>query len=319
MIKSSKGKIKIKGELIISTTFNGKTLKLKLFVLKNTNNLFGIDWMTQFQLWDLLVNSYSPKIENLDAKAKKLKKELKEAYPEIFFGVLVICTKMMTKFELQVDVQPVLKKKRNMPFALLEQINKELDKLVKTGVLSKLEYSKWAEPTVYLKKKSKEIHVCSDFSTRINSVLKNCHYPLSSPKDIFVKLNGGKFFLKIDLSDAYLQISVEEESSRLLCINMHCGLYKFERLLFGVKVTPAIFQQVMDTLLSGLDFSVAYLGDILMNSKSIVEHKDHVHKVFAKMQDYGFKIKETKYNFFMRKIKYLGCIIDKDGRRPDLE
>ena len=47
MIKSSKisirGKIKFEGELIINATFNGKTLKLELFVLKNTLNLFGTD------------------------------------------------------------------------------------------------------------------------------------------------------------------------------------------------------------------------------------------------------------------------------------
>ena len=55
---------------------------------------------------------------------------------------------------------------------------------------------------------------------------------------------------------------------------------------------PATFRQVMDTILSGLDFSVAYLDDILMNSKSIVEHKDHVHKVFAKIQVYGFEISD---------------------------
>ena len=34
-----------------------------------------------------------------------------------------------------------------------------------------------------------------------------------------------------------------------------------------------------------LDFSVTYLDDILMNSKGVVEHKDHVYKVFAKIQD----------------------------------
>ena len=115
MLKSSKisnrGKIKFEGELIINTTFNGKTLKSKLFVLKNTNNLFGTDWMAQFQLWDLPVNSCCQKIENLDAEDEKLKKELKEAYPEIFSGGLGKCTKMMAKFELQDDVQPVFKKK----------------------------------------------------------------------------------------------------------------------------------------------------------------------------------------------------------------
>ena len=102
---------------------------------------------------------------------------------------------MMAKFELQDDVQPVFKKKRNVPFALLEQINEEL-RLVKTGVLSKLEYSEWAAPTVYF----------TDFTTSLNAALKDCNYPLPSPQEVFVKLNGGKFFRKIDLNDAYLQI-----------------------------------------------------------------------------------------------------------------
>ena len=75
----------------------------------------------------------------------------------------------------------------------------------------------------------------------------------------------------------------------------------------------------MDTILSGLDFAVAYLDDILMKSKSIIEHKEHVHKVFIKIQDYNFKLKETKWDFFMKKIKYLGHIIDKDSKRPDPE
>ena len=88
----------------------------------------------------------------------------------------------------------------------------------------------------------------------------------------FVKLNCGKFFSKIDLNDTYLQIPLEEVNSKLLSITMLCGLYKFEHLPFEVKVMPAIFQQVMDTMLRGLDFLVAYLDDILMNSESVVEH-----------------------------------------------
>ena len=128
-----------------------------------------------------------------------------------------------------------------------------------------------------------------------------------------------KIFSKIDFSNAYLQIPVEVVSSKLLCINTHRGLYKLERLPFGDKVAPAIFQQVMDTMLSSLDFALAYLDDILMKSKSKTEHKEHVHKVFTKIHDYGCKLKETKYDFFMEKIKYLGHIIDKNGRRSDPE
>ena len=106
----------------------------------------------------------------------------------------------MTKFELQVDVQPVFKKKRNLPFVSLEQINEKLDRSVKTKVQSKLEYNERTAPTVYVKKKPQEKHVCADFSSWLNSGLKDSHCSLPSPEDIFAKLSGGKFFLKINLA-----------------------------------------------------------------------------------------------------------------------
>ena len=96
-------------------------------------------------------------------------------------------------------------------------------------MLSKVEFSEWAAPTVYIrKKKCKEIRVCADFSTELNAALKDYHYPLPCPEEVFNKLNGGKVFSKIDLSEAYLQIPVEENRSKLLCINTHRGLYKFD-------------------------------------------------------------------------------------------
>ena len=81
--------------------------------------------------------------------------------------------------------QPVFKKKRNVPFAALEQINKELDRLEQAGILSKTDFSKWAAPTVHVKKKSNQIQICADFSTGLNDALKNHHYPLPSLEEIF--------------------------------------------------------------------------------------------------------------------------------------
>lgn len=190
---------------------------------------------------------------------------------------------------------------------------------MKTGILTKVEYSQWAAPTIYVKKESGEIRVCADFSTGLNAAIKDYHYPLPSLEEVFTKLNGGKFFSKIDLSKAYLQVPADEESSRLLCINTHKGLYKFQRLPFRIKVAPAIFQQIMGTILGGLDFTIAYLDDILINSKNIVQHWEHVQEVFRQIQNYGFKVKENKCDFFMKEIKYLGHIIDEEGRRPDPE
>ena len=286
-------KIKFEGEFVANVTLNNETKKLRIFVLKNTTNLFGSDAIQQFELWNSPISTFCQKVEFSTADSEKLLKDLKIKYPEIFSGGLGRCTKMTAKLELKSDSQPVFKKKRNVPFASINQIDKELDRLESIGVISKIEYNKWAAPAVYVKKKSNEIRVCADFSTGLNAALKDYHYPLPSPEEVFAKLNGGKYFSKIDLSEAYLQLAMEEQSSRLLCINTHRGLYKFERLAFGVKVAPAIFQQVMDTMLGGLEFSIAYLDDILIKSEDKDEHRRHVMEVFKRIQDFGFKLKES--------------------------
>ena len=137
-----------------------------------------------------------------------------------FSGDLGRCNKMAVKLELNNDSQPVFKKSRNVPFASLTHIDKKFQRLEQMGVISKIQY-KWAAPAVYIKKKSNEIPVCADFSTGLNAALKEYHYPLPNPDEVFSKLNGGKVFSKIDLSDAYLQVPMEENSSRQLCINTY--------------------------------------------------------------------------------------------------
>ena len=186
-----------------------------------------------------------------------------------------------------------LEKKRSIPFAAIDNIDKELERLKQCGLLSKVDYSDWAAPVVYVKKKSREIHVCADFSTGLNSAIEAHHYPLPSPEEIFRKLNGGRYFSKIDLREDYLQIPIDDESSKLLCISTHRGLFKYERSPFGVKTAPAVFQQIMDTMIVGLDFATAHLDDILVKSNSIEEHKSFQKKIFERKRNYGLKIKEN--------------------------
>ena len=57
----------------------------------------------------------------------------------------------------------------------------------------------------------KKNRMCADYSTGINDCLKIYNYPLPCPEEIFAKLNGGKIFSKLNLSDAYLQISLKEK------------------------------------------------------------------------------------------------------------
>ena len=145
--------------------------------------------------------------------------------------------------------------------------------------------------------------MCADFSTGLNQAPKDHHYPLPSPEEISNKLNCGKIFSKIDV---YLQIEVEENSSKLLCINTHRGLNKFNRSILVSRVSPAIFQQVMDAMLADLNFATAYL-----DGESVTEHRKHIMYVFNKLQEYGFQVKEAKCDFFLAEIKYSAHIINR--------
>ena len=76
-----------------------------------------------------------------------------------------------------------------------------------------------------MKKKNNKIRVCADFSTGLNECLRDHTNPVPTPEEIFSKLNGGKVFSKIDLSEAYLQVKVEEECTKYLTIHTHIEIY----------------------------------------------------------------------------------------------
>ena len=106
-----------------------------------------------------------------------------------FSGGFRKCSKLKAKLKVKDGAQPALKKKRNVPFSALEQINKELERLEQAGILSKTDFSEWAARTVHIKNKTNQIRIFADFSTGLNDALQDHHYPLPSPEEIFNKLN----------------------------------------------------------------------------------------------------------------------------------
>ena len=86
-------KIKFEGEIIIPVSLNGITNKLKDFVQKDTENLFGFDWFQKFNLWDQPINTFCQKVECITAEAEKIKMEQKVVSPKPFQLDLAIVVK----------------------------------------------------------------------------------------------------------------------------------------------------------------------------------------------------------------------------------
>ena len=100
----------------------------------------------------------------------------------------------------------------------------------KLGILEKIQTAQWAAPIVAVPKPSEPIP---------RGIYE---YPLPRPEELFAALNGREKFTKLDLSEAYFQIELEDESKQYLVINTYRGLYQFNRLPYGVASAPAIFK-----------------------------------------------------------------------------
>jgi hypothetical protein len=192
-------------------------------------------------------------------------------------------------------------------------VEKELDRWVKEGILSPVQHSDVAAPLVIVRKTNKTIRLCGDFSTGLNAALLIDQYPLPKPSDLFTRLNGGQEFTKIDFSEAYLQIEVDDDAKKLLVINTTKGLFSFNRLPFGVASAPAIFQQIMETMLAGIAGVVVYLDDILITGTSRTEHLKALELVLERISEYGFRVRKEKCAFLQTSIEYLGFIVDREG------
>ena len=66
---------------------------------------------------------------------------------------------------------------------------------------------------------------------------------------LFAQLAGVKVFMKLDLSEAYQQLLLDEESKNYVVINSHQGLFHYNHLPFGVSSDIGIFQRTIENLL----------------------------------------------------------------------
>ena len=75
----------------------------------------------------------------------------------------------------------------------------------------------------------------------------------------------------------------------------------------------------MSQVLLDLDFSFAYLDNILIYSNSWEEHLQHLETVFSHLQAANLKIKPSKCQFFKQHLHYLGHLISEHGIQPLLD
>ena len=87
-------------------------------------------------------------------------------------------------------------------------------------------------------------------------------------EDIFLKLNGAKYFTTLDLRARYHHIPLDISSILRTAFNSPFRKYEYIKVPFGLAQAPAYFQELMTGILKDLNFVIAYLDDIIIFSKT---------------------------------------------------
>ncbi|UYV70704.1 K02A2.6-like [Cordylochernes scorpioides] len=191
--------VPILGEINVKVDFRGTIAKLRAVVGRGERKaLFGREWINVLKIGNYFVNQREMPLE--DTLAELLSEH------QVVFGETTDPIKGFT-FAVNIqDVNPIFHKARPVPFAIRTEVNEVLERMVEKDYLYQVPSSKWATPVVVVPKKNKEFRICCDFKVTLNRFLDTAAYPLPTQQDLFSVLARGKYFPKLDLSNAYLQL-----------------------------------------------------------------------------------------------------------------
>ena len=193
-----------------------------------------------------------------------------------------------------------------------EAIDKQIDLWLSQGVI-KESRSLWGTPVIIVYQNGKP-RVCIDFR-HLNKVTVLDQHPIPKQTDILQALSGAQYLLVFDALSGFTQLEFEEASRPITAIQTHRGLHHFKRMPFGWHNGPPVFQRAMQEILSPFlwIFSLVYIDDIVVYSKTFEEHLKHVEQVLKAVAESRLTLSLPKCHLGYQSIVILGNIVSRLG------
>ncbi|CAB0028377.1 unnamed protein product [Trichogramma brassicae] len=170
----------------------------------------------------------------------------------------------------------------------------------------------------FKKEENKKSRLCIDFRDLNKMVVPQSQtFPLI--EDLVIKTRNCKYFSTLDVNSAFWSIPLRVSDRYKTGFVTQEGHFQWTCLPFGLKTSPAIFQRIMSNIIRKNDlagFTVCYIDDLLIFSKTFNEHIDHLKKLFQAIKKEGFRLKFSKCAFAKDSVKYLGHIIQNNSVKP---
>jgi len=188
-----------------------------------------------------------------------------------------------------------------------EKINKQITNLLKYNIISP-SYSPYSSPvTLVNKKDQKRSRMVVDYR-RLNTVTVTDSEPIPNIQDLLDQLSEATIFSTLDLISGYHHLEIHPDDREKTAFTTKYGLFQYNRLPFGLRNAPAQFQRIIKQILNKykINFALNYFDDIIIYSKNLNEHLDHLQKFLEICTKENIKLKLNKCNFAKTTISFLG-------------
>ena len=220
------------------------------------------------------------------------------------------------------DETPVYTKPFRHPHSMKEEIQIQVQKLLDNKII-RPSVSPYSSPVWIVPKKvdssgQKKFRMVIDFR-KLNEKTIEDKYPIPKIEEILDNLGKCSYFTTLDLAQGFHQIEMDSRSIEKTAFSVNNGHFEYVRMPFGLKNAPATFQRVMDNVFREFinKFAFIYMDDIVIFSKSLNEHIQHLTLIFNKLRLFNLKIQPDKSHFLRKDVEFLGHIITPSGIKPN--
>ena len=219
------------------------------------------------------------------------------------------------------EVKPVAEPPRRIPYHLKDRVDEKVDEMLRSDVIEEHRTGKpapWISNIVIAPKDDGDIRVTLD-AKNLNEAVQASSFPIPRQEDIKVKLTGAKLFSKLDLKSAFWQLELSPESRRYTVFHANGKLYRYKRLVMGIKSAQGELNAAFQPLFAHLPQVHIIHDDLVIATVTLKEHEEVVIAVMEILAAAGLTLNPSKCVFGKKEIRFWGMIVGAEGIQPDPE
>lgn len=191
-----------------------------------------------------------------------------------------------------------------------------IEDMLKNGIIEEAQ-SAWSSPFILVDKSDGTKRFAVDYRS-LNDVTVKDRLPMPNVDELLDGLSSFKYFSLLDLTSGFWQVPLTENAKPKTAFGSNNSQYQFKVMPFGLTNAPATFQRIIQKAVHDLP-TTPFIDDLIVPTIDVVEQLLLLRNVFERLRSARFKLKPAKCVFMVKKIKYLGFVVEDGKLFPDPE